>query len=569
MSIIISKTRIIGTTPVPVQTWERPSDWLDMPALSQGDEKICYLVKVFEDGENFIRFKVVGDYTVDWGDGTANTNYSSNATAEHEFAWNDAPPSSLTSHGFRQVIVTVTPQSGSTLTGINRQQHPYYATGDTARGGSNSIISVKMAGTGFTNLHQAFYAYTALEEFEYVGTTPNLVTASQVFSQCVMLKKVIQWDISNVTTLSSCFSSCSQLLTLPQLDTSSCTNFASMFQNCSVIDHIPPMNVTSATSLSNTFNACQDLKNNPISDYTGITNFNATFKNTGIKVFEAVLPNATNLYTMFQNCANLEVASLTVPNGQLTNIGYLFSGCNQIKEIKPFDTSAVTEFRYAFGTNRYIRDYGWLNTSSGLNFTGMFSGNRLIDASFIDISSATVVSSLFANCSKLTKLPASFDCTNLTSIDGLFKGCTMLEVTPNLINTGNITNTSLAFYFCSTLKQAPPISGTIANAQQMFQNCYNLEKIPAYDLSGCNSGNETYNFAGACYNLRESLATDNTSRINYNSCALSESKIEEIFDNLGTVSSATVINVSNCPGSAGLTTAQEDIAINKGWTVTN
>ena len=569
MSIIISKTRIIGTTPTPVQTWDRPSDWLDMPALSQGDEKIYFLVKVFEDGENFHRFKITGDYTVDWGDGTANTNHSSNTTAEHEFAWGDASPSSLTSHGFRQVIVTVTPQSGSTLTGITRQSSPYYATGDTARGGNNSVISIKMAGTGFTTLHQAFYNYTVLEEFEYVGTTPNLVTASQVFSQCYQLKKVIQWNIANVTTLSSCFNACYQLITLPQLDTSSCTNFASTFINCSSIDYIPTIDVSSSTSLSSTFNGCFSLKNNPISDYTGITNFTGAFKGTGIKVFEAVLPNATNLYTMFQNCANLEIASLTIPNGQLTNIGYLFSSCNQIKEIKPFDTSAVTEFRYAFATNRYVRDYGWLDTSSGQNFTGMFSGNYLTDASFIDISSATVVSNLFSDCIKLTKLPTSFDCTNLTSISGMFKGCGMLNAPPNLTNTGNITNTTLAFYYCRNLKQAPPISGTIANAQQMFQNCRSLEKIPAYDLSGCNSGNETYLFANSCYNLRESLVTGNTSKINYSSCALSESKIEEIFNGLGTVSSATVINVSNCPGSAGLTTAQEDIAINKGWTVTN
>ena len=61
-------------------------------------------------------------------------------------------------------------------------------------------------------------------------------------------------------------------------------------------------------------------------------------------------------------------------------------------------------------------------------------------------------------------------------------------------SNSNITNTTTAFYYCRTLKQAPPISGTISNAQQMFQNCRNLEKIPAYDLSGCNSGNETYLF---------------------------------------------------------------------------
>ena len=75
MAIILKKGRITSAPSIPLNTsYERPSDWTDLPALSQGDEKIYMLVNVGEpDGSNYMRIKIFGDYQVDWGDGTAVT----------------------------------------------------------------------------------------------------------------------------------------------------------------------------------------------------------------------------------------------------------------------------------------------------------------------------------------------------------------------------------------------------------------------------------------------------------------------------------------------------------------
>ena len=78
-NVILNKGRATSTPSVVDRTtYTRPSDWTDLPALSQGDEKVYLLVNVGEKGGNYMRLKFQGDYTVNWGDGTANTNHNSN-----------------------------------------------------------------------------------------------------------------------------------------------------------------------------------------------------------------------------------------------------------------------------------------------------------------------------------------------------------------------------------------------------------------------------------------------------------------------------------------------------------
>jgi predicted heme/steroid binding protein len=568
--VILNKTRIISTAPVPRQTWTRPSDWLSMPSLSQGDEKIHMLVKVYEKGGNYIIFKCNGDYQVDWGDGTSTGTYSSGADAEHEFLWANAPAGSLTTGGYRQVIVTVTPQGGSTLTGFVRSSPPYHHSSTVYRGiGNSNVLSVKMAGTNFTSMYLAMWTWIALEEFEYVGTAPALTNTSNCFTNCKALKKVISFDTSNVTNLSNMFQNCESLIELAPLDTSSGTNFTSMFQTCYSIDYIPAIDVTGATSLNYTFQNCRNLTNIPISDFTGITTMTSTFSTcTSIKIFEASLPNVTGMHLCFDGMANLESIKLTIPSGTVTTMSYTFRNCVNIKEIKPFDTSNVTTFAWCFSGIRQVRDYAWVDTSSATNLEAMFHSNYLTDASFLNVtSSVTTLKELFKNCYKLEKTPASFDCTNVTTIQGLFEACFILEDFPTLNNTGNITSTYGAFYNAYGLEVAPAISGTLTVCRGMFYNAYNLKSVPAYDLSGVTTWPNGYQFCQNATNLTECLATGIQARHTYQNCNMKQAEIVAIFNNLGTANGAQTIYVDKNPGSASLTASDLLIATGKGWTV--
>jgi len=144
-----------GTTPGGVvlgggNAWVRPTDWLTMPTVSETEEKFVGLFAVYDAPENFIAVYFEGDYTVDWGDGTVE-NISSGVKAQHSYAWSDIPSNTLTSDGYRQVLVTVTPQSGQNLTILDlsvRHDNIPNSSADTTTPWLDLAISMPMAASG-------------------------------------------------------------------------------------------------------------------------------------------------------------------------------------------------------------------------------------------------------------------------------------------------------------------------------------------------------------------------------------------------------------------------------------
>ena len=189
--------------------WVRPADWVTLPTVLDGDQKIVMLVAVFNT-TNFLAFSATGNYTVDWGDGAAPTNYSSGTTAQKSFAWSDYSPSTLTSQGFRQAVVTITPQSGQNLTALNLNIR--HATPTVAH--TTGVLEVVMSAPYIAAM--SFYttnvAYRMLRRFEWVGSCP-ITSFADMFNGCPSLSSV-------------------------ELDTSSGTNFSYMFYNCSSLSSV-------------------------------------------------------------------------------------------------------------------------------------------------------------------------------------------------------------------------------------------------------------------------------------------------------------------------------------------
>ena len=212
--------------------WVRPADWVTLPTVLDGDQKIVMLVAVFNT-TNFLAFSATGNYTVDWGDGAAPTNYSSGTTAQKSFAWSDYSPSTLTSQGFRQAVVTITPQSGQNLTALNLNVR--HTTPTVAH--TTGVLEVVMSAPYFTAM--SFYAtnvaYQMLRRFEWVGSCP-ITSFFSMFQGCSSLQSV-ELDTSSGTSFNSMFQGCSSLQSV-ELDTSSGTNFSSMFQNCSSLSSV-------------------------------------------------------------------------------------------------------------------------------------------------------------------------------------------------------------------------------------------------------------------------------------------------------------------------------------------
>jgi hypothetical protein len=72
----------------PADGWVRPSYWLDIPEVVATDQVFYGLLAVFPNETRPAGFRAQGDYTIDWGDGSAPVDVASNVTAEKLYDWN-------------------------------------------------------------------------------------------------------------------------------------------------------------------------------------------------------------------------------------------------------------------------------------------------------------------------------------------------------------------------------------------------------------------------------------------------------------------------------------------------
>ena len=225
---ILRTSRGIGISSSSYRKYDRPSYRIDLPSVVDGDEVIHMLVNVYPQGSNYLTFRVRGDYQVDWGDGNV-TTHSDNTQSDGEIQYSGVSSTTDSGKGFRQAIVTITPQVGSSLTNILMNvTHP-----DDTSNSSFEMKEIRMAGQNFTTLSGAFRSRNGLEVFEYVGSTPSLTNLNLAFYQCFNLQKIVSFDTSSVTNFIQTFAYCSSLLEIPNFDLSSTTNTNQMFSYCS------------------------------------------------------------------------------------------------------------------------------------------------------------------------------------------------------------------------------------------------------------------------------------------------------------------------------------------------
>ena len=108
----------------------------------------------------------------------------------------------------------------------------------------------------------------------------------------------------------------------------------------------------------------------------------------------------TNMYSMFQNCSNLQTIPL-IDTSNVTNMGYMFSGCRNLQTIPLIDTSNVTNMNLMFGACSSLQAIPQLNTSNVTNMSHMF---------FMEVK-----------LNSLSSLP-KLDCQKVNAMDHYFSG---------------------------------------------------------------------------------------------------------------------------------------------------
>lgn len=553
--------------------WVRPTDWLPLSAPGEMEEKFKGLFAVYEIDTNFLAFTFEGDYVVDWGDGSIEY-FNSGEKAQHSYQWGEIPFGTLTSEGYRQVIVTVTPQRGSHLTsmdlgtyhdsiGLNGANYPIVPWLDIAlsmpeadSGSSiwfgvfavslNSVQKVTISNSGgATSFYELLDRCYNLGEFN-LYRAPLLEDCYETFYKCWNLRNVNIGDLPSVYNVDYMFEDCYSLEHVELSGLSSADYFSNMFSGCKSLKSVKMSGLTSAdSSLYDLVASYADgqfyTKSLVLEDLNSLTNVDNIFSGWGYLRGHVKLTGLINadLVNGFSNNPMLESVELHDLHN-CTTADSLFYFCNSLKNVKLYGTQNI-EDTYDMFAECY----------------------SLVNAPYFDTSSVTYAAETFYDCLSLQNVPL-YNFSKVENVYYMFESCYSLQEIPSF-DTSSIEIFYGMFDGCTSLKTIPLLdtSSSTGDFNSMFSFCTSLQSLPKLDVS---SGTTFGSIFSSCTSLSSAPLQGASTDISFNNCCLSRSAILEIFKGLG-ITSGAEIDVSYNFGAADLTSEDISIAEGKGWTV--
>jgi hypothetical protein len=582
---------------------DRPTDLLTPPVISSAEQKIALLVFISNDSSNYLAFTIAGNYTVDWGDGTAPQNVSSGTAAQYsyDFATFDPTNSTLTSDGFKQAWVIITPQGGANITSVNLQTshssmlsvnyysqpiHEIYLSAPNLTSltigtinGSSTIYPrrcryINFINTGtltsFANLLYSMYSLLLVDvgvtaavtttsgmfafcwclldvRFSSNANLSGLLTTESMFYDCRSLSVAPLFNTAAVTTMRTMFYQCYSLVSVPLYDTRSCTIMSQMFQVCYSLKTVPLFNTVRVTDVSSMFINCHSLVSVPLFNTVAVTQMGNMFTNCyvleTVPLFNTI--TATTMASMFTNCYALQnVPAFNAAN--VLSMDSMFSGCYSLINVGLMNTVKVTNMSTMFSSCISLKTVPLFNTVAVTNMSSMFLNcHSLVTVPLFNTSAVTSTGGMFRNCYSLSSVPL-FNTANVTTFDSMFLSCYALKVIP-LFNTIKVTSFSSAFNSCVSLMTIPAFNTVAAtDMTNAFYYCYSLTEIPAMNLNLVGGLTLTNCFSLATFN-----ATNLRVTASFSQCKLAKDALETIFTNLGTalVGATRTLTISNTWGA--------------------
>jgi hypothetical protein len=364
-------------------SYTRPADWLALPTLTETDQKFVGLHMVAEDS-NFLALTAAGAFTVDWGDGTVQ-NFAANVVAEHTYSFSNANLGAVTTNGWKQAIVTLTPQVGQNLTALNlHKKHSQaglqkYSSGFVDIGISGSLLTSLLIGSSSDGAGTQTIAFSYLEQVNIVKSA--VTNLGYLFYLCRSLANIVALDTNSCTNAVSMFQDCSRLQTVPLFNLAACKNAVSMFLGCSRLQTVPLFNLAACTNATFMFQSCVVLQTVPL--------FN--------------LVACTNVANMFQGCVGLQ----TVPLFNLvacTNVANMFQGCRSLQTVPLFNLAACTNASGMFEGCVVLQTVPLFNLAACTNATFMFYGCVVLQTvPLFNLAACTNAASMFESCYNLVK----------------------------------------------------------------------------------------------------------------------------------------------------------------------
>jgi hypothetical protein len=310
-----------------------------------------------------------------------------------------------------------------------------------------------------TSLGTYAFRYSNLKTVSF-GSACDIGTYA--FADCSLLTTA---DLDGVTSIGTYgFRNCTRLSTVTFGESNSLNAILYYaFDGCSALDNIVlPDSVTI-------------FGGNSLTTATSYTSSGYIFANcvslTSIKIPAGL--TAIGIYN-FQNCTSLEEVDLN----KVTRIGTgEFIGCSKLVSIKMDDLTAFAASAFKNCTSLETFTYPKGITSSG--YANLFEGCTSLKEVVVDgnLSTKTTGTSMFLNCTSLTKVTLSDEITTIAT--SAFEGCSSL--TSITIPSAVTTISTTAFKNCSKLRtvtfNGAKVTTINANA---FEGCAMLTEI---DLS--------------------------------------------------------------------------------------
>jgi len=385
-----------------IEPYNRPEDWLTLPTLVEGDQKFVGLFAVYSGNSNFVAFKCGGNYTVDWGDGTIE-NFASGAIAQRNILYESFSDQTECSRGYKQAIITITPQNGYNLTTIDLTLRHSQLAVDYA----NQWLDISVVG-GFISSFKVSNTSNRtriLEKFNFIGE--NLITDfSYMFQYCYSLQMIPLIDTSSGTNFSYMFHTCNLMKTIPLIDTSKGIDFNTMLGGCYSLIVMPLLDVSKGTNFSYMIAGCASMKTTPALNTANGVNFNSMFRSSySLHTVSLVdVSKGTDFSFMFFSCPSLKTITTSMNASNGTNFSNMFMYCYSLQTIPLIDTSSGTNFSYMFQYCYSLQTIPLIDTSKGTNFSYMFVycySLQTIPA--LNVSGSTFFEIMFSQCYSLQK----------------------------------------------------------------------------------------------------------------------------------------------------------------------
>ncbi len=368
------------------------------------------------------------DYTVDWGDGTIESNFTGDAT--HTY---------LTPGIFQVSISGEFPRiyfEGN----FGNDSNGDFIVNDIDD--NDKILSVDQWGDiKWNSMEAAFYGCSNLDVVAI--DTPdlsNVQSMNEMFLFCTSLKgtpSFNNWDLDNVTSLASLFFQADKFnQDIGSWDTSNVTNMNGIFLMASSFNqNINGWDTSNVTNLGTAFHEATSF-NQPLNnwDVSAVRQFNSCFGSTN---FNQPLDN-------WNPISAYEMTNMFADNPVFN------------QNINSWNVSSVTNFGGMFGNatafDQPLNDW---NVSAAEFLGGMFSNATSFNQPLNDwdVSSVKEMVNMFAGASKFNQNITSWDTSSVTDISGMFSGAEMFNQNLSMWNVAKVTDMYYMFAYASSFNQ--------------------------------------------------------------------------------------------------------------------